>query len=49
MAMGGRKREQQATMWVDVQVVSETPARPFYERLHELLTRHGFDDFLESA
>ncbi len=47
MAMGKRKRERQAEMWIASAAVAEVPRHPFYTKLNQLLAEHGFDPFVE--
>ena len=47
MAMGKRKVERQSDLWVAVTEMPHTPGHPFYRKLNELLTQHGFDAFVE--
>jgi transposase len=46
MAMGKRARERQSAMWVTTTELP-TASHPFYRRLNQLLSEHGFDDFVE--
>ena len=48
MAMGKRKRERQAAMWVATTELPTTAGHPFYARLNHLLAAHGFEDFVEA-
>ena len=48
MAMGQRTHEEQAPMWVAVSELPQSVSHPFYEKLHRLLSEHGFDDFVET-
>jgi transposase len=48
MAMGKRRRQQQETMFVEVDQLPRSPGHPFYLRLNEVLERHGFDAFVET-
>src|ERR1700722_11503968 len=48
MAMGKRKRDRQATMWVTTTDLPTAASHPFYRRLNQLLREHGFDDFVEA-
>lgn len=48
MAAGRRRRERQAAMFVPSAELSRAPGHPFYERLNELLSAAGFDEFAES-
>jgi transposase len=48
MSMGTRKnRERQEELWISHSELAAAPSHPFYERLNELLTREGFDGFVE--
>ena len=48
MSMGTRKdRERQEDLWISHTEMAAAPSHPFYERLNELLTREGFDRFVE--
>jgi len=47
MAMGKRKTEQQADLWIASTAMPEAPGHPFYRRLNQLLADHGFDAFVE--
>src|SRR5262249_61358952 len=46
MAMGKRKSEQ-APMWVAATELPISPGHPFYVRLNEILDAAGFDRFVE--
>lgn len=46
MAMG-RRREVQDNLWIDTSALRSSPGHPFFEKLNEILKRHGFDDFVE--
>jgi transposase len=48
MAMGWRKRGRQGQLWIAAGRVVSGPGHPFYERLNEILGRHGFDERVES-
>src|SRR5213595_1250226 len=48
MAMGKRKRDRQAVMWVPTTDLPTAASHPFYRRLNQLLREHGFDDFTEA-
>ncbi len=43
MAMGKRKRQRQGSLWVEAGRLARGPGHPFYRRLNQLLTKHGFD------
>ena len=47
MALGRRKRERQAELWVPSADLPRGPGHPFYEKLNELLAEAGFDEFVE--
>lgn len=49
MAIGKRKRGQQETLWIPTGAVPKPPAHPFYKRLNSILSKHGFDEFVEQA
>jgi hypothetical protein len=45
--MGHWKRERQQALWIATQDVAATTRHVFYERLNQLLSQAGFDDWLE--
>lgn len=47
MAMGHWKRERQQELWIATPDVAPTTRHVFYERLNQLLSQAGFDDWLE--
>jgi transposase len=47
MAIGKRKQERQATLWIPTGEIPSAPAHPFYKRLNEILKQNAFDDFVE--
>jgi len=47
MAMGKRPTERQSELWVAATEMPQAPGHPFYRKLNELLTKHGFDPFVE--
>ena len=47
MALGRRKRERQAELWVPTADIPAAAGHPFYERLNRLLAEAGFDEFVE--
>jgi len=49
MAMGKRKMERQAELWVATARIPQAPGHPFYCRLNQLLGEHGFDPFVEDV
>ena len=46
MALGKRKRESQAQLWVATQNLT-APGHPFYKKLNRVQEKHGFDEFVE--
>jgi len=49
MAMGKRKGQRQASLWVETSRLAKGPSHPFYGRLNQILGRRGFDAFVEGA
>ncbi len=49
MAMGKRKRQKQAALWIEAERLAKGPSHPFYRRLNEILAEQGFDNFVEVA
>ena len=47
MAIGKIIRKRQETLWIPTDEIPNAPAHPFYRRLNSILTKHGFDDFVE--
>ena len=47
MAMGRRKKERQAEMWVAARELPQSPGHVFYEKLNGLLAEAGFDVWVE--
>ncbi|MGD2111378.1 MAG: transposase [Phycisphaerae bacterium] len=47
MALGRRKRERQAELWVPTADVPAAPGHPFYEQLNRLLGEVEFDEYVE--
>ena len=47
MAIGKRKQKRQETLWIPTNKIPNAPAHPFYRSLNTVLTKHGFDDFVE--
>jgi transposase len=47
MAMGRRRKQRQGQIWVEEKALAKGPSHPFYQRLNEVLERHGFDGFVE--
>ncbi len=48
MAMGSRRTERQAPLFVPSGELARSPGHPFYERVNALLAEEGFDAFVES-
>jgi transposase len=49
MAMGRRKdRARTPGLWIATNELPTTGGHPFYQRLNQILDRHGFDDFVEA-
>lgn len=49
MAMGKRKRHRQQSLWVEAGRLAKGPSHPFYSRLNQILTEHGFDELVEEV
>jgi transposase len=47
MSMGKRQGERQDELWIPAARMPQSPGHPFYQRLNQLLARHGFDRFVE--
>ena len=47
MAMGKRRKRQQARLWIEERSLAKSPGHPFYDRLNGLLDDEGFDAFVE--
>jgi len=47
MSMGKRQGERQDELWIPAARMPQPPGHPFYQRLNQLLARHGFDAFVE--
>jgi hypothetical protein len=46
---GGRKdRARTPGLWIATNVLPTTGGHPFYQRLNQMLDRHGFDEFVEA-
>ena len=45
--MGKKKRRRQADLGVASSQLARSPGHPFYEALNEVLSEHGFEDFVE--
>jgi len=48
MAMGRQKRERQGELWIATHDVPQSAGHPFYQKLNQLLSEAGFDEFVES-
>ena len=49
MAMGKRKREEQQPVFISHEDLPRSQGHPFYVRLNDLLTCHGFDAWVEEV
>lgn len=47
MAMGRHAKAQQGAMWIPTAELAPGPGHPFYQRLNEVLAKHGFDEWVE--
>jgi transposase len=47
MAMGRRQKQRQGQIWLEAKTLAKSPSHPFYQKLNEILERHGFDGFVE--
>jgi transposase len=47
MAMGKHAKAQQGTMWIPTAELAYGPSHPFYQKLNEVLAKHGFDEWVE--
>ena len=47
MAMGKREGDRQESLWIATTKLPQAPGHPFYQKLNQLLARHGFDAFVE--
>jgi transposase len=43
-----RRKARQADLWVAAGELARSPGHPFYQRLNQLLGKHGFDGYVES-
>ena len=43
----GKKKGRQDGIWIATSDLARSPGHPFYERLNQLLDKHGFDAFAE--
>lgn len=49
MAMGTRKRQTQASLWISHEDLPQSKGHPYYEALNQILAHFGFDDWVESV
>ena len=49
MALGKRVTEHQPDLFITASLLPRTPGHVFYEKLNDLLSRHGFDHFAETC
>jgi transposase len=49
MSMGSRSGGQQDTLWIETSSLPKSAGHPFFERLDQLLRKHGFDAMAETA
>ena len=47
MSLGRRKTSCQPEFWIASSEVVQGPGHPFYSKLNEVLSKHGFDEFVE--
>ncbi len=47
MSMSKRRLERQQNLWINTSEIAISAGHPFYQRLNQLLTEHGFDRFVE--
>ena len=47
MSMSKRQRQRQANLWISTAQIVRSPGHPFYQRLNQVLAKHGFDRFVE--
>ena len=47
MAMGKRDRQLQSALWVTHDDLPQSQGHPFYEKLNQVLSHFGFDDWVE--
>jgi len=47
MAMG-KAKEQEGTFWIATHKLAKGPGHPFYKALNRILSKHGFDEYVES-
>jgi len=49
MAMGKRKRDEQASFWIAASALPQSGGHPFYQQVNKILDAEGFDAFVESC
>lgn len=49
MSMGKRSGGQPQSLWMETASPPKTSGHPFYEKLNNLLSKHGFDAMAELA
>ena len=47
MSMSSHRSERQGKFWIPTEKMANSPGHQFYQRLSQLLDRHGFDQFVE--
>jgi len=47
MSMGTRPGQRQQEFWIPTAQMPQPPGHPFYQKLNQILARHGFDAFVE--
>jgi transposase len=48
MSMSKHQAQHQQEFWINTTSIASSPGHPFYQRLNQLLDKHGFDRFVES-
>jgi transposase len=48
MAIKRKQTDRQPDLWIPTAGLAKSPGHPFYERLNQLLRRHGFDRWVEA-
>ena len=48
MAMGKSKSQTQENFWIETSSLRSAPGHPFYQKLNDILARHGFDSFVSA-
>jgi transposase len=49
MSMGSRSGGQQGTLWIETSSLLQGAGHPFFEKLNQLLQKHGFDTMAETV